>query len=135
MSSLATVSERAGDGLSPRSPDRMSRVQSPVIPVVADWIRRHPGTISLAQGVVYYGPPGAVEGELKRFLADPENHKYKPVAGLPELAELMWQKVETENGIQRARHALVVTAGGNMGFVNALLAIADPGDEIILLTP
>lgn len=113
----------------------MSRVQSPVIPVVADWIRRHPGTISLAQGVVYYGPPGAVEEELKRFLADPENHKYKPVAGLPELVELLWQKLETENGIPRAGHALVVTAGGNMGFVNALLAIADPGDEIILLTP
>ena len=29
----------------------------------------------------------------------------------------------------------VVTAGGNMAFMNALLAIADPGDEIILPTP
>ena len=28
-----------------------------------------------------------------------------------------------------------MTAGGNMAFFNALLAIADPGDEIILLTP
>jgi aspartate/methionine/tyrosine aminotransferase len=30
---------------------------------------------------------------------------------------------------------LVVTAGSNMGFINALLAIADPGDEIILPVP
>src|SRR5262249_9123741 len=30
---------------------------------------------------------------------------------------------------------LVITAGGNMAFMNALLAIADPGDEIILQAP
>ena len=29
----------------------------------------------------------------------------------------------------------MVTAGSNMGFLNAVLAIADPGDEIILPTP
>jgi aspartate/methionine/tyrosine aminotransferase len=29
----------------------------------------------------------------------------------------------------------MVTAGGNMAFFNALLAIADPGDEIVLLAP
>ena len=29
----------------------------------------------------------------------------------------------------------MVTAGGNMAFVNALLAVADPGDEVILQTP
>jgi len=30
---------------------------------------------------------------------------------------------------------VVVTAGSNMGFLNAVLAIADPGDEIVLLAP
>jgi aspartate/methionine/tyrosine aminotransferase len=30
---------------------------------------------------------------------------------------------------------VVVTAGGNMGFINAILAVADPGDEVILPTP
>ncbi|MFM7426787.1 MAG: pyridoxal phosphate-dependent aminotransferase, partial [Elainella sp.] len=30
---------------------------------------------------------------------------------------------------------IVVTAGSNMGFVNAVLAIADPGDQVILQTP
>ena len=29
----------------------------------------------------------------------------------------------------------MVTAGSNMGFINALLAIADPGDEFILPVP
>jgi aspartate/methionine/tyrosine aminotransferase len=30
---------------------------------------------------------------------------------------------------------VVVTAGANMGFMNAVLAVADPGDEILLQTP
>ena len=36
---------------------RMRAVQSPVIPVVGQIIRDSPGTISLGQGVVSYGPP------------------------------------------------------------------------------
>src|SRR5690606_35100225 len=34
-----------------------------------------------------------------------------------------------------ADRRLMVTAGGNMAFMNAVLAIADPGDEVILPTP
>ena len=30
---------------------------------------------------------------------------------------------------------ICVTAGANMAFMNAVLAITDPGDEIILLRP
>ena len=38
---------------------RLQAVQTPVIPVVAQMIRDVPGTISLGQGVVNYGPPAA----------------------------------------------------------------------------
>jgi len=111
-------------------------VQSPVIPVVGELIRGHPGTISLGQGVVNYGPPAQVRQAIDRFLADPQNHKYKPVQGIPELLEALESKLQSENGIcLDDRRALVVTAGGNMAFVNALLAVADVGDEVILQTP
>ena len=36
---------------------RMDAVQSPIVQVIGDLIRRVPGTISLGQGVVHYGPP------------------------------------------------------------------------------
>ena len=36
---------------------RMDAVQAPIIPVLGDIIRQVPGTISLGQGVVHYGPP------------------------------------------------------------------------------
>ncbi len=114
---------------------RIRSVQTPIIPVVADLIRQHPGTISLGQGVVHYGPPPEATEQIQRFLADPENHKYKPVVGCPELLDVFAKKLRVENQISAAPSRLVITAGSNMGFMNALLAITDPGDEVILQTP
>lgn len=115
---------------------RVERVQSPVIPVVGELIRAHPGTISLGQGVVYYGPPPQAFERVEEFRADPDNHKYKLVQGSAPLLEAIARKLAHENGIAvDAAKTVMVTAGGNMAFVNALLAIADPGDEIILPAP
>ena len=36
---------------------RMAAVDMPIIPVIAGLVRDNPGTISLGQGVVNYGPP------------------------------------------------------------------------------
>ena len=115
---------------------RMRAVQSPVIPVVAELIRAHPGTISLGQGVVYYGPPPAAAERIGEFLRDPDNHKYQAVHGIPPLVSRLEAKLQTEHGVVPGdARRLVVTAGGNMAFANAVLAVADPGDEVILPTP
>lgn len=115
---------------------RMQAVQSPIIPVVGELIRNCPGTISLGQGVVYYGPPPKALEQLPQFFADPENHKYKPVLGIAPLLEIIEAKLQAENGIHiGTENCIVVTAGSNMGFMNVVLAIANPGDEIILQTP
>lgn len=113
----------------------MQAVQTPIIPIVAEMIRQHPGTISLGQGVVSYGPPPEVHQEIQRFFSDSENHKYKPVQGIEPLRERLEGKLYEENKITLQGSALVVTAGSNMAFKNALLAIADAGDEIILPRP
>jgi aspartate/methionine/tyrosine aminotransferase len=115
--------------------DRVRGVQTPIIPVVAGLIRANPGTISLGQGVVSYGPPPEALEQISAFLADGENHKYKPVQGLPSLIERLRQKLAVENKIEVPASQIFVTAGGNLAFTNALLAIADPGDEVILQTP
>jgi len=114
---------------------RMQSVQTPIIPVVGELIRAHPGTISLGQGVAYYGPPPEAAQSIQTFLADPENHKYKLVQGTPELLDAIERKLTEENSIHLDGQRIVVTAGANMGFVNAVLAITDPGDEIILNLP
>jgi aspartate/methionine/tyrosine aminotransferase len=119
-----------------RDSDRLRATQSPIIPVIADLIRSHPGTISLGQGVVGYGPPPEALAQIERFLADQGNHKYQPVAGIPPLLAAIEQKLARENQVRLgAANRLMVTAGGNQAFMNVVLAIADPGDEFILPTP
>jgi aspartate/methionine/tyrosine aminotransferase len=114
----------------------MQAVQSPIIPVVGELIQNSPGTISLGQGVVSYNPPAEAIQLLPQFLGDSTNNLYKPVEGIPILLAAIAQKLETFNGIViNQNNSIVVTAGSNMGFMNAILAITTPGDEIILNTP
>ena len=115
---------------------RMEAVQSPIIPVIGQLIRDNPGTISLGQGVVFYPPPPQAIDALSQFFANPQNHQYKLVQGIPQLLEIIRKKLGIENGIAVTdKNAVVVTAGGNMAFMNAILAITSMGDEIILNTP
>jgi aspartate/methionine/tyrosine aminotransferase len=122
---------------------RMKQVQDPIIPIVGGWIRKHPGTISLGQGVVYYGPPPEAISAVQKFMAAGDNHKYQSVRGIDPLLEAIAAKLSSENGIfpdeNRAqgndRSRLCVTAGANMAFMNAVMAITEPDDEIILLSP
>jgi len=114
----------------------MQQVQSPVIPMVARLIEQNPGTISLAQGIVYYGPP---ENSMNR-LYEPgqalEFNKYGSSQGLPELITLISNKLKSENNIDiRSTSKIIITAGANMAFLNVLFAITDPDDEIILNAP
>src|SRR5688572_19861505 len=115
---------------------RLEAVQAPVIPIVGDLLRAAPGAISLGQGIVHYGPPPEVVDALQAFHADPARNKYGPVEGHPALIDALRRKLDVENGCAvAAERRIVVTAGGNMGFLNAVLAIADAGDEVILNSP
>jgi aspartate/methionine/tyrosine aminotransferase len=115
---------------------RMLAVQSPVIPIIGELIRSTPGTISLGQGIVSYGPPREALAAAAAFGGTLEDHRYGPVEGSPELVAAIGDKLQRENGIDIARaRRVVVTAGGNMAFMNAVLAITDPGDDVLLLTP
>ena len=115
---------------------RMDAVQAPIVPVIGAIIREVPGTISLGQGVVHYGPPRAAIEAVRAALDEPSTHEYQDVAGLPALVERLAKKLRSENGIDLAQGTRVmVTAGANMAFVHAVLAISQPGDEIILNVP
>jgi aspartate/methionine/tyrosine aminotransferase len=119
-----------------RSAGRMEEIQAPIVAVVGDWIRQTPGTISLGQGVVHYGPPAAAIDAVRAALGSPATHEYQPVAGLPALRAKIADKLAAENGIDvSAGSEIMVTAGGNMAFVHAVMATTVPGDEVILPSP
>src|SRR2546423_8555808 len=103
---------------------RMAAVQAPIVPVVGDWIRQTPGTISLGQGVVHYGPPPTALDAARAALADPDTHGYQDGAGSPALLSAIEQKLRRDNGIDVAGGSgITVTAGGNMPFVHPIFAI------------
>jgi aspartate/methionine/tyrosine aminotransferase len=118
------------------SSSRMDAIQAPIIAVVGDIIRQAPGTISLGQGVVHYGPPQAALDAARQALPNPDTHAYQDGAGTPALVDAIDGKLLRDNGIDRRNGLRVmVTAGGNMAFVHAILAITNPGDEVILPVP
>ncbi len=123
-----------------RATTRMDRVQSPIIPVIGAMIRETPGTISLGQGVVHYGPPQAAVDAVRDALGSPEAsrllHGYGDGSGYAPLVQAIAAKLKAENGIDVAQGSRVmVTAGANMAFMHAVLAITAPGDEVILPVP
>jgi len=114
----------------------MDAVQAPIVQVVGDWIRQVPGTISLGQGVVHYGPPPAAIEVARAALDNADTHEYQDGAGSRALIGAIEDKLLRDNGIDVVRgNRVMVTAGGNMAFVHAVLAITEPGDEIVLPVP
>lgn len=115
---------------------RLAAVQTPVIPIVSRWIAQTSGTVSLGQGVVSYGPPQEAMDALRGFPITPLGHRYGRVEGEAPLVAAIQEKLRTENGIDVAGGSrIMVTAGGNLAFINAVLAVTDPGDEVMLQVP
>lgn len=115
---------------------RLASVDTPIIPTIAALVRNRPGTISLGQGVVNYGPPVDLAEALAPMASDPSLAKYQAVSGLPGLVTALRDKLATENGItDRSGTSLMVSAGSNMAFLQAAMAVSDPLDEFILPTP
>src|SRR5688572_6582490 len=99
----------------------MRTVQTPIIQKVAALIRAHPGTISLGQGVAYYPAPGAARSRLSEALKDGICDSYGPAEGLFPLRQALARKLASDNGIACDADRIIVTAGGNMAFLNAVL--------------
>lgn len=115
---------------------RMQQIQAPIIPIVGQWIRETPGTISLGQGIVYYPPPPEAKAHISSFFDKAQNHHYQAVHGIPPLLAAIQQKLLDENSMSvGSSQRIVVTAGGNLAFSNAIFGITDPGDEVIVPTP
>lgn len=118
-----------------RSSRRMQAVDAPIIPTIAALVRETPGAISLGQGVVNYGPPAKALDAIAAMAADPFNHKYQAVTGIAPLVAAIRDKLSRENAISDSGQEIMVTAGSNMAFLNAVLAVGDAGDEFILPLP
>jgi aspartate/methionine/tyrosine aminotransferase len=66
---------------------------------------------------------------------DPKNHRYTPVAGLPELRAAIAGKTARDTGYEVDAAQVLVTNGGKQAVYNAFAALLDPGDEVLIIAP
>jgi len=66
---------------------------------------------------------------------DPKWHRYTPAAGLPALREAIAAKTLRDSGLEVAASQVLVTNGGKQAIFNAIAALIDPGDEVIIQAP
>ena len=61
--------------------------------------------------------------------------KYTESAGILKLREAVCEKLKTENGLYYSPNQIVVSNGAKHSLSNALSAILNPGDEVIIFSP
>jgi len=61
--------------------------------------------------------------------------KYTAAAGIIELRKTIAEKLKRENGLDYAPEQVIVNIGGKHSVYEAMQAVLDPGDEVILQTP
>ncbi len=61
--------------------------------------------------------------------------KYTPSGGIPELREALSKKFKEDNNLNYAANQICVTGGAKMACFNAILAVIEEGDEVIIPTP
>ncbi|MBM5789071.1 MAG: aminotransferase class I/II-fold pyridoxal phosphate-dependent enzyme [Cyanobacteria bacterium M_DeepCast_200m_mx_001] len=127
----------AGAGARPpiEAAARLKAVQSPVIPVMGELIRQTPGTLSLGQGMVHWGPPAAALEAARDAIGDGDLHAYGPMAGDPALRDAVGRWLQQHHRLDLSGSAVLITAGSNMAFQTLAQVLCDPGDECILPVP
>lgn len=61
--------------------------------------------------------------------------KYTPAGGIPELRAALSAKFKTDNNVDYAASQICVTGGAKMACFNAILAMVEEGDEVIIPSP
>ncbi|MEM2987848.1 MAG: pyridoxal phosphate-dependent aminotransferase [Candidatus Bathyarchaeia archaeon] len=94
-----------------------------------------PDIINLSVGEPDFTPPiHALEGGWKAALAG-KTH-YAPTNGVAELREALAEKARKEYGLQYDPESeVLVTVGGTEAIFLALMAVVNPGDEVLIPNP
>ena len=94
------------------------------------------GGVNLAQGLPDFEPPQELAAALERALEVPENHQYSYTWGAPELRAAVAAKSARFNGIRAdPDDEVTITCGVSEGVVAAVLALTEPGDEVVVFEP
>jgi len=86
-------------------------------------------------GDTWMEPFAGARMEALRVAEHPGMHRYCETAGLPPLVDAVLEKLRERNRLPVERDGVLVTAGATSGISCAVSAIADPGEEVVILAP
>ena len=90
--------------------------------------------INMSVGEPDFMTPEPIKEAGKKAIDD-NFSKYSPVSGYPALRNAISKKLKAENGLDYAASEIIVGTGGKQGVCNAIMALVNPGDEVIIPAP
>ena len=90
--------------------------------------------INMSVGEPDFNTPDHIKQAAK--LAIDENYsKYSPVPGYPDLRQAIARKLERENQLHYTPAEILVSNGAKQSVCNTVMALVNPGDEVIIPAP
>ncbi len=90
--------------------------------------------ISLSVGEPDFKTPAHICEAAKKAIDD-GFHGYSPVAGYPDLRMAIANKLKRDNNLEWGSENIVVSTGAKHSLANAIAALINPGDEVIIFAP
>lgn len=90
--------------------------------------------INMSVGEPDFDTPDHIKSAAKRAI-DENYSRYSPVPGYMSLRKAVCEKLSRENGIDFAPEQIVVGNGAKHELCNAVMALVNPGDEVIIPVP
>lgn len=91
--------------------------------------------ISLSLGEPDFKTPLHICDAAKKAIDDGKYFAYPPVAGYQDLRDALAAKYQKENNVPYKAENIVVSNGAKQSIANAMLALLNPGDEVIVFSP
>ena len=90
--------------------------------------------IDLSLGEPDFDTPQHIKDAAIKAINDNWSH-YTPVAGFADLREAVCTKLKRDNNLDYLPENIVTSTGAKQSLANAILALVDEGDEVIIPTP
>ncbi len=91
--------------------------------------------ISLSLGEPDFKTPKHIQEGAIEAINSEEYFAYPPVNGYLDLRKAISEKFQRDNGLSYSPDQIVVSNGAKQSIANVFMAILNPGDEVIVLTP
>jgi aspartate aminotransferase len=90
--------------------------------------------IDLSLGEPDFDTPQHIKEAAKKAVDENWSH-YPPVAGYPDLRQAVCAKLKRDNNLDYSPENILVSTGAKQSLANAVLAVVDTGDEVVIPTP